>query len=164
MDSDPLLVRARGRGFTLVEILIVVVILGILAAIVAASVSDATESARQQTFISNIKSYNDAAMMYITRTNEYPEDSSSGECPAGFEAYIDCDEWEAGPAIGGVWDFEFQDTGGYTSAFGVHFDGTGRTRDEAYMTEIDAVVDDGDLLTGAFRQIAADRYYYIVAW
>ena len=166
--DDYCLVRRVGRGmrlgFTLVEILVVVVILGILAAIVVASVRDATETTRQTAFASNIKLYNDAVTMFITETGMYPGDSSSGDCPAGFEEFLDCEEWERGTPIGGVWDVEFQDTAGVTCAFGVHFDGTGMTRDDAYMLVIDGMLDDGDLETGAFQRIAADRYYYIVAW
>ena len=48
------------------------------------------------------------------------------------------------------------------SAFGVHFNGTGNTQDDAYMTEIDRTLDDGDLTTGAFQKIDSDRYYNIV--
>jgi len=31
------------------------------------------------------------------------------------------------------------------------------------MQQIDEITDDGDLATGAFRKIADDRYYFIVA-
>ena len=44
----------------------------------------------------------------------------------------------------------------------LHFDGTGDTRDDAFMLEIDEQVDDGDLTAGLFRKLAADRYYFIV--
>ena len=49
-----------------------------------------------------------------------------------------------------------------TSALGVHFDGTGQTRDDMYMREIDALVDDGDLATGRFRKLEDGRYYSII--
>ena len=51
---------------------------------------------------------------------------------------------------------------GLTSALGVHFNGMGETRDDAYMSGIDAVVDDGNLSTGGFRKLAGDRYYFIL--
>ena len=49
------------RAFTLVEILIVVVILGILAATVVPSFANATEPTRQTTFITNMKDFAEAA-------------------------------------------------------------------------------------------------------
>lgn len=48
-------------------------------------------------------------------------------------------------------------------AVGVHFWGGGPAKDDAYMQQIDAVVDDGELTTGWFRKIAGDRYYFIIA-
>jgi len=45
---------------------------------------------------------------------------------------------------------------------GVHFNGGGDTRDAAFMTEIDAILDDGDLATGSFRQTASDRFYLLL--
>ena len=51
---------------------------------------------------------------------------------------------------------------GVTSAIGVHFDGTGETRAVGYMAALDLEYDDGDLATGGFRQLAADRYYWII--
>jgi prepilin-type N-terminal cleavage/methylation domain-containing protein len=156
---------ARGAarsGFTLVEILIVVVILGILAAMVIPSFASAVNGSREQAFVSSMRSIYDGAVLYMTRTGLYLEDSSSGQLPPGFEDYIDADDFENGTPIGGVWDFELNSMG-ITSGFGVHFDGTGETRDETYMTGVDELFDDGDLTTGVFRQIANDRYYYIIA-
>ncbi len=47
---------------------------------------------------------------------------------------------------------------------GVHFkNGTGDRKDDAYMREIDAIIDDGDLASGSFRKLAPRRYYFVVA-
>ncbi len=63
--------------------------------------------------------------------------------------------------VGGVWDVEFEDNG-VGLAVGVHFDGTGGPPREPEMVAIDAGLDDGDLTTGHFRRLAADRYYWVV--
>lgn len=153
--------RSRRSGFTLVEILIVVVILGVLAALVVPNFASATTESAQAAFMTQVRTFTDAAMLHWTRTGEYPEDGSSGVIPVGMEEYIDPRSWESGTPIGGVWDAELNEWD-VTSAIGVHFDGTGRTRDDAYMLVIDEIMDDGDLETGFFRRLANDRYYYIV--
>lgn len=153
----------RSRGFTLVEILIVVVILGILSALVLPQFVSASESSRQATFITNLKSFSNAAELYRVHYGMYPEDSSSGELPSGFERFLKESDWTAVTPIGGSWDCENNDTGGYACAIGVHFDGRGDTKDEAYMQQIDDTFDDGDLEDGLFREIASARYYLIVA-
>jgi hypothetical protein len=46
---------------------------------------------------------------------------------------------------------------------GVHFWGGGVVHPgDAYMQEVDALCDDGELTTGSFRKIANDRYYLII--
>ncbi len=149
-------------AFTLVEILIVVVILGILAAVVIANLSGASEPARQGSFVYELKYFVDQAEIYRARTGQYLPDGGSGTLPAGFEDYVDAEDWENGTPIGGVWDTEFNDNG-VTAALGVHFNGQGQTRDDAYMTQVDALFDDGDVNTGVFRKLAGDRYYYVMA-
>ena len=150
------------QGFTLIEILIVVVILGILASIVIAQFRDASDDAVRATFLINGKTFVESAMRFRLDTGQFLEDSSSGALPAGFEQYVQPEKWVGGTPIGGVWDAELNSFG-ITSALGVHFNGSGATRDDAYMVQLDAAVDDGDLATGGFRKIAGDRYYFIIA-
>ncbi|MEO1236485.1 MAG: prepilin-type N-terminal cleavage/methylation domain-containing protein [Planctomycetota bacterium] len=155
--------RAGPSGFTLVEILIVVVILGVLAAIVIPQFADATAQSSKSVFASNIKSFAEAAQLYRFDTGNYLEDSSSGTMPTGFDAYVRERDWVGGTPIGGVWDAEYEGSGGVTSAIGVHFDGTGVTREDAFMQEIDALIDDGDLEAGVFRKLEDNRFYYVLA-
>jgi general secretion pathway protein G len=158
----PRAVRKRPSAFTLIEILVVVVILGILAAIVIPSVADAAGDAEANAFAANIRTIAEATELFYHKEGFYPEDSSSGEVPAGLENYLDTRVWTQGTPIGGVWDYE-RDSFGVTAAFGVHFQPSHPpTRDSDYMETIDDIVDDGDLMTGAFQQIAGDRYYWIV--
>ncbi|MBO6513176.1 MAG: type II secretion system protein [Phycisphaerales bacterium] len=149
------------RGFTLVEILIVVVILGILAAIVVPRFAGASQDAQIGAFITSLKTYADASEYYAAREGSYPDDGSSGEVPDGFEGYIDADEWTAGTPMGGVWDTELNDSG-VGAAVGVHFN-DGSNPGDAVMLLVDERFDDGDLSTGLFQRLAGDRYYFVLA-
>jgi general secretion pathway protein G len=151
--------RAR-KAFTLVEILIVVVILGILAAIVVPQFTGATEDARIGAFISSLKTYADTCEYYNASEGRYPVDGSSGAVPAGMESYIDASEWTAGTPLGGVWDTEYFDSG-VTAAVGVHFNG-GTNPGDAVMTLVDERFDNGDLNTGLFQKLANERYYFVL--
>ncbi len=157
---EPQTLDARG-GFTLVELLIVVVILGVLAAVVTASFSSTSVQARQQAFVSNLQTFADACELSMLRTGRYPVDASSGNFPAELAEMLDPSDWENGTPIGGVWYVEYNDSG-VGAAVGVHFDGTGETRDDAFMTEVDAIFDGGNIEAGAFQRIAAGRYYWIL--
>ncbi len=139
----------------------VVVILGIMAAIVVPQFAGTAQDAQIGAFISSVKTYADAAEYYAAREGSYPVDGSSGVVPAGFEAYIDEDEWTQGTPMGGVWDTEFNDSG-VTAAVGVHFNG-GTNPGDSVMILVDERFDNGDLATGSFRKLANDRYYYVLA-
>lgn len=151
--------QALRAGFTLVEILIVVVILGILAAIVIPSFASATDDTRKSAFVKDLRTFEQALVLYEMDHDAFPPDGGSGTVPAGLEPYVKVGKWEAGTPIGGVWDNETDDV--VTAGMGVHFDGTGLTRDTTFMTTIDELLDDGDISTGSFRQFG-DRYYRVL--
>jgi prepilin-type N-terminal cleavage/methylation domain-containing protein len=149
------------KGFTLIEILIVVVILGVLAGIVIPAYAGYTANTCQKAFIAAIKKIATVAEYHYQLTGVYFEDADSGQLPAGMDTYIRESMWARGTSIGGVWDFE-RDSFGVKSAFGVHFFNV-TPQDDTYMQEIDAAFDDGDLTAGCFRKLDTDRFYYIVA-
>ncbi len=153
------------KGFTLVEVLIVVLILGLLAAVVIISINNASTDARQNTFVTNIKSFVNAAEYYRYKTGEFIESADPGQVPVGWEEFIEARKWTKHTPIGGQWHVADLDVpAGFTSCIGigVTFDGSGETRDEEFMGQIDAKFDDGDLADGIFQQTGSG-YYYIIA-
>lgn len=60
-------------GFTLVEIMVVIVILGLLATMVAANVMSASDEARIKTAQTSVKAIADAVTMYYTNHGKLPE-------------------------------------------------------------------------------------------
>ncbi|MEN0020445.1 MAG: prepilin-type N-terminal cleavage/methylation domain-containing protein [Planctomycetota bacterium] len=154
--------RTGHSGFTLVEILIVVVILGILAAFVTPQFATAADDSRAGAFVTSLRTFAQAAEIHHSRTGEFPADSSSGAFPPELAEWIRPSDWGSGETpLGGVWDFE-RNSYSIISAVGVHFDGTGATRDDAFMADVDATFDDGDVTTGRFRRIDANRYYLVI--
>jgi type II secretion system protein G len=66
------------KAFTLVEILIVVVILGILAAIVVPQFTNATQDAQTGNIRAQVKSLNNQIELFRARTNAYPDFATNG--------------------------------------------------------------------------------------
>lgn len=149
------------RAFTLIELLMIVVILGIVAAITVPQTSMAMDDARTSAFGSDIKIYERACQVYYVDWTAWPVNSASGVMPPELAGYVRSDAWADGTPIGGSWDFE-TGAGGTSSAVGVHFNGVGTTRDAAFMAGIDAMLDDGDLATGMFQQLDTDAYYIVL--
>jgi len=65
------------KGFTLVEILIVVVILGILAAIVVPQFTNATQDAQAGNIKAQLDTLNNQIELFRARTNTYPDFTSA---------------------------------------------------------------------------------------
>lgn len=77
--------RQAQRGFTLVELLIVVIILAILAAIIIPQFTAATDDATQSAYDTNIANIRSAVDLYRQQHQEYPGAavSTGAGCPAG---------------------------------------------------------------------------------
>lgn len=151
--------HANRPGFTLVEILVVVVILGILAAIVLPQFASATDDARYNAFITDLNALTKAVSAY-ENIHGLPPDGDSGVMPGELDIYMSAERYERPTPLGGVWDVEVEESG-VVLAVGVHFNGD-QTPSTGILSRIDEMIDDGDLSTGSFREIAADRYYNVL--
>ncbi|MBS3820664.1 MAG: prepilin-type N-terminal cleavage/methylation domain-containing protein [Planctomycetes bacterium] len=134
------------RGFTLIEVLIVVILLGILAAIVIPVFASSNQEAEDSVAVTNLRYAARQIVFYHAKNGAYPPDRLPGQMPAGMEVLLGGMDWTEPTPIGGQWDWDYQ-TGWCTAGVSLH--GPDRTAEE--MRVIDEMVDDGDLGTGGFR-------------
>jgi prepilin-type N-terminal cleavage/methylation domain-containing protein len=153
--------RSNRAGFTLVEIMMVVMIVGLLVAMAIPSFAQSRKRSRQTAFVNDLRIFSDAADYYTTTTGTLLDDSAEGVLPTGLEGYVRPDRWARQTPIGGSWDAT-KDNGGVASGIGVFF--TTTPPGDAYMTEVDALYDDGNLSTGLFRKVADNCYYRVIAF
>lgn len=78
--------RRRSSGFTLVELLIVVAVLGIIVAIAAANFFQVWQRARQQSTVSNIRAVSIAVASYATDFSTVPQ--VAGGSVAAISSYV----------------------------------------------------------------------------
>ena len=74
--------HAMKKGFTLVEILIVVIILGILAAIVIPQFTEASQEARVSNLMTNLQTVRSQLLLYKTQHQEQYPGKAGGETAA----------------------------------------------------------------------------------
>ena len=145
------------RGFTLIEILIVVIILGILASIVIPQFAKASGDSSNATFVHDLKLLARLIVVEQHQSGQWPADQTPGVFPPEMAGKIDPGDWAKGTPIGGSWDM---DAGVFGVTAGVSVELPDRT--PAQMIEIDRMIDDGNLTTGAFRQ-RTNGYIYVLA-
>jgi len=148
------------QGFTLVEIMIVVAIIGLLAAIAIPSFARARERAQATRVANDLVKFGDAFTLYAMEKGTYPADTHL-VLPPGMDAYISQGRWDD-CVIGGGYNWEgpsWGEGGGYTYA-GIALFGT--TASESTLEAIDKIIDDGNLSLGHFRLTANGRYTYLL--
>lgn len=148
------------RGFSLIELVIVVVIIGVLGAIAIPRLSRGSEGAKVNAFINELNTLAKGIDLYVVENGNRFDDSATGIMPTELSDYLHENAWAGKTPIGGYWDVESYDIGGYALAVGVHFQGV--KVNKAAVIEVDRIMDDGDLMSGEFRQIANDRFYLIL--
>ena len=143
-------------AFTLVELMIVVVIIGLVAAISIPNMISARESSRNGRFIGDLRTANHSFIIYAMETGTYPSDETPGILPAGMSEYMGSLDWTEPTSIGGNWDWDYQ-VFGITAGVSVYRPSS----DLSQLARIDSTIDDGDLGTGNFRS-RADGYVSIL--
>ncbi len=151
-------------GFTLVELIIVIVVIGILAAIILVAYSGVTERAKVSSYADGLKKVEKAMQLYIVEKgySAWPKDSDlTGSAnptinsiisdTSGFSNYL-----QSAPNVDGIspslWRYDNDlDTynGCSVSSNGANIYTT--STPNAFAKEVDKTIDDGDLTCGRVR-------------
>ena len=135
-------------------------IIGIIGAIAIPRLSRGSEGTRINAFVAELNTLGKGIDQYVIENGSDFGDSSTGRMPTELRGYLQENAWEGETPIGGYWDVEANGVGGHTLSVGVHFMGVRVDKDAAQ--DVDEAMDDGDLTTGSFQQIATDRFYLIL--
>jgi len=156
-----ILSRAMGgcHGFTIIEIMIVLALIGILAAIAIPNYIQYRKKAQVAKMASDLVNFEKAYMIYAIEEGGFPNDTHlilPDQAKMG--AHIDPEDWDKPTPLGGRFNWEGPDFYPYA---GIAIDsGTAPVKDFVLLDEL---MDDGNLSQGKFRQTPNGRYTYIIA-
>jgi prepilin-type N-terminal cleavage/methylation domain-containing protein len=94
------------NGFTLVELLIVIAVMGILSSIVFSSVKDGREKAYLSSAKASLKNIYEAIELYIDDNNGYYPPDTNRDIPPGLEQYLANNAWPKAPWPGSLFDWD----------------------------------------------------------
>jgi type IV pilus assembly protein PilA len=152
--------HVTSRAFTLVEIMVVVVIIGLLAALALPAFQRTQRATQNSRAINDFRVFVQAFEVYNTQNGAWPANAGAGVVPTGMSKDFKEDTWKAPVNIlGGRWNWDVN-----RSEFVAGVSISGATASDEQLTEIDVKIDDGNLSTGLFQKISGSptRVSYIL--
>jgi prepilin-type N-terminal cleavage/methylation domain-containing protein len=143
------------RGFTLVEIMVVVVIIGLLAALALPAFKRVQRSAVSKRYLNDVRVIRDGAERYAMENGNFPPNGTAS-LHADLQGYVPAAMFTAKTPLGGAWDWDYQQNG-FTAAVSVYQ----FTATDEQLLDIDRSIDDGNLNSGMFRKDGAKAIYVI---
>jgi prepilin-type N-terminal cleavage/methylation domain-containing protein len=130
---------AHRRAFTLVEIMVVVVVIGLLAAMAIAAFQRVRERSLASRMANDIRQCEAAFQRYCMDNGSWPPPGAPGVMPAGMAGYLP-DTYTQITAVGG----NFSWSGPAAKLYLINTPASA----DVVMQRVDALLDDGNIATG----------------
>jgi len=149
--------ESRRSGFTLVEIMIVVVIIGLLATLAFPAYKKVREQSQAKRLANDYRTFAGTFEFIALELGAWPVDGVGNNLPLEAQPYFESSNWYNTPPNGGFWDWEVN-RHGFVASIGLS-EGSGLP--DAVYQGVDELLDDGNLSTGLFRRTGG-YYLYIL--
>ncbi len=161
----PPLFRRRSRAFTLVEIMVVVVIIGLLAAASLPAYRLITLRSRAASVVNDLRTFSTVFITYSLQNGRYPDDGDPQVVPPQVAGQLPGNFSQRTP-IGGVykWNFDIPADGVPAKAAIIIQAATGNALldDLDQLETVDKQIDDGNLATGNMQLGSTNSLVFII--
>ena len=157
--------RRRSRAFTLVEIMVVVVIIGLLAAAALPAYRLITIRSRAATVVNDLRTFSTVFITYSLQNGRYPDDGDPQVVPPQVAGQLPGNFTQRTP-IGGVYKWNFNvpaDGVPAKAALIIQAESGNPIMDDLDQLEaVDKQIDDGDLATGNLQLGSTNSLVFII--
>lgn len=157
--------RRRSRAFTLVEIMVVVVIIGLLAAAALPAYRLITIRSRATTVVNDLRTFSTVFITYSLQNGRYPDDGDPQVVPPQVAGQLPGNFTQRTP-IGGVYKWNFNvpaDGVPAKAALIIQAESGYPIMDDLDQLEaVDKQIDDGDLATGNLQLGSTNSLVFII--
>ncbi|HRG54497.1 MAG TPA: prepilin-type N-terminal cleavage/methylation domain-containing protein [Lacunisphaera sp.] len=157
--------RRRSRAFTLVEIMVVVVIIGLLAAAALPAYRLITIRSRATTVVNDLRTFSTVFITYSLQNGRYPDDGDPQVVPPQVAGQLPGNFTQRTP-IGGVYKWNFNvpaDGVPAKAALIIQAESGNPIMDDLDQLEaVDKQIDDGDLATGNLQLGSTNSLVFII--
>lgn len=154
------------RGFTLVEMGMVTLIIGVMAAVAMPALRHATQTARANAVVNDLRVFAAAFQTYAQQNGVYPPEAAIGVMPSGMAGTLGNTAWLRVSPIHGRYNWEnnrIEAGTRYRAAIGIRTKSPSTvTKDRSQLVAIDRRIDDGNLATGSFFLGAGNEPVFII--
>jgi len=161
----PPLPRHRSRAFTLVEIMVVVVIIGLLAAASLPAYRLITLRSRAASVVNDLRTFSTVFITYSLQNGRYPDDGDPQVVPPQVAGQLPGNFSQRTP-IGGVykWNFDIPADGVPAKAAIIiqAVSGNALLDDLDQLETVDKQIDDGNLATGNLQLGSTNSLVFII--
>lgn len=146
----------KRSGYTLIELVTVVLILGILAGVALPRVMGGSDEAAIEATISHLKTITLAAELYYNETGDWPPNALSETMPVGMSPYLRPNIFAVACPAGGIYDWDQGNAG-----FAANIKIVDEAPDLTTWSAIDRRMDDGDSTSGRLTRLPTGRRRWV---
>lgn len=160
MNRQTLGVQSQCKGFTLVEIMVVVAIVAILNALAIPAINHIRHTTTATRIANDFRAFRDAFEVYATEEGDWPPSAGHRRIPRGMEQWLSEGAWKAKINDVGAWRWRRSGRPNNRIAF-IQLRYPSKNH-KKLMTKVDNLIDDGNLSTGNLQR-QGNRYRYFLA-
>ena len=146
-------------GYTLIELVVVTLTIGVLCAVAIVAFGNTAERSKVETTIREARKFNDAAIAFHAFHGRWPQNANYATLPSDFAGVFAPRDFTRQPPCGGAWDWNGTGTGLPKIGISIRFPNNKVPQD--LCLQIDRAIDDGNLRTGAVDLVNLGKNSYL---